>query len=144
MSACEMPEQNASQQEIRDILTTAKTIAVVGLSKNPDKDSNRVARYLLEQGYDVIPVNPTCTEALGRPCYPDLKSIPSEVGPIDLVNIFRRPEDVPPVVEQAIAMGAGCVWMQLGIAHNDAAEQARAAGLRVVMNKCTKIEHHTL
>jgi predicted CoA-binding protein len=97
-----------------------------------------VAKYLKENYYIIVPVNPGQKEILGEKCYSNLKAIPF---PIDLVDIFRKPEAIPPVVEDAIEIGAKVVWMQLGLAHNQAADKARKAGLQVVMNKCIKIEH---
>lgn len=126
---------------IREILEQSKTIAVIGRSPRPDRDSHRVARYLKEQGYRVIPVHPRAREVLGERCYPRLLDVP---GPVDLVDIFRRSEDVPPVVDEAIAKGAKAVWMQLGITNEEAAEKARRSGLAVVMDKCTLIEHKRL
>jgi len=138
---CEMPLQNTSGDQIRNILATARTIAIVGLSPNPDRDSCRVAAYLQQHGYTIIPVNPGATEILGEKSYPNLREIP---GPVDIVDIFRKPEAVPEIVDEAIAIGARVIWMQLGIAHNVAAEKARAAGLQVVMNRCIMIEHRNL
>lgn len=138
---CEFPEQNASQAEVSQLLEQARTIAVVGISPKPDRDSHKVAAYLMEQGYTVYPVRPGCKEILGRQCYRSLEDLPQ---PVDIVDVFRRPDAMPEVVEQAIANGAGAVWMQLGLANNAAAERAREAGLQVVMNKCTKIEHMRL
>lgn len=138
--ACELPLSNASETEIGEILDTARTIAVVGVSDKPERDSFRVARYLQEHGYRIIPVNPALTEVLGTRCYPDLASIPAEVA-VDVVDVFRKPEFIPAIVEDAIARGALTVWMQLGLAHNAAAAKARAAGLRVVMDRCIKVEH---
>ena len=112
-------------------LTNSKTIAVVGLSDNPDRPSNRVCKYMQEQGYRIIPVNPAIQEALGETSYPDLKSVPE---PIDIVNIFRRSELVPPVVEEAIEVGAKYIWMQDGVIHDEAAAKAEAAGIPVIMN----------
>lgn len=127
--------------EIKKILTQAKTIAVVGLSPKVGRPSNDVARYLVDAGYTVIPVNPGQTEILGKKCYPSLLDIPQK---IDVVNIFRRSDQVGPVVEQAIAIGAQVVWMQEGIVNEDAAAIARAAGLKVVMDRCLKIDHADL
>lgn len=141
MQGCEIPEYNPPDEEIVNILKSARTIAIVGLSDKPDRDSYRVASYLKEHGYKIIPVNPKCSEILGEKCYPDLSSIPEKV---DVVDIFRKPEAVPSVVDEAIKIGAGAVWMQLGIAHNEAAEKARKAGLKVVMSRCIKIEHSRL
>lgn len=126
------------KKEIHEILTNSRTIAVVGLSPKDSRPSNQVARYLQEAGYRVIPVNPGQTEILGEKCYASLLDIPE---PVDIVDIFRRPEDVPPVVEQAIAIKAGVVWMQLGIVNEEAAEKARNAGLTVIMDRCLKIDH---
>ena len=127
---------------LASILREAKTIAVVGLSANTTRDSYRVAKYLQGQGYRIIPVNPKLRgPVLGEKPYPDLGAVP---GPIDLVDIFRRSIDVPPVVESAMAIGAPAVWMQLGIIHEQAARKARAAGLDVVMDRCTAIEHRRL
>ncbi len=141
MSGCELPLTNALDEEVARILRQARTVAVVGFSPKPERDSHRVALYLKEQGYVVFPVNPACSEALGGPCHPDLASVP---GPVDVVDIFRKPEAIPELVDQAIAIGARCVWMQLGLAHNEAADKARAAGLDVVMNKCILREHKRL
>ena len=135
---CELPEYNPPSKEIRAILEKYKTVAVVGLSPKPERDSHKVAKYLKESRYRIVPVNPGQKEILGEKCYPNLKAIPF---PIDVVDIFRRPEAIPPVVDDAVEIGAKVVWMQLGIAHNQAAEKARNAGLEVVMSKCIKIEH---
>jgi predicted CoA-binding protein len=124
--------------ELREILECAHTIAVVGLSSSPGKASYRVATYLKHVGYRVIPVNPYSQEILGEKSFPDLESIPE---PIDVVQIFRRSEQVTPFVEQAIRIKAKAVWMQLGIANEGAAEIARSAGLKVVMDRCMKVEH---
>jgi len=123
---------------IAALLATARTIAVVGLSPKPDRPSNQVARYLLAAGYTVIPVNPGQTEILGQVCYPSLGAVPLS---IDIVDIFRRAAEVAPIVEEAIAVKAKAIWMQLGISQEEAAEKARAAGLLVVMDRCLKIEH---
>ena len=128
-------------QSVEDILKEGKTIAVVGLSPKPERDSNRVAKYLQDHGYRIIPVNPMADEVLGEKCYPDLKSIPESV---DVVDIFRKPEDVPPLVDQAIDIRAAAVWMQLDIVNEEAAAKAREAGLAVVMDKCMLIEHQRL
>ncbi len=136
--ACEMPRHNASPEEVRALLQSVHTIAVVGLSDKPYRDSYHVAAYLKDQGYRIIPINPKITEVLGEKAYARLGDVPEK---IDLVDIFRKPEAVPEIVEEAIAIGARAVWMQEGIAHNAAAEKARAAGLQVVMNKCLLKEH---
>jgi len=124
--------------EIARILNESKTVAVVGISEKPDRPSHRVAEYLKRAGYKVIPVNPTLTEVLGQKCYPDLESIP---GKIDVVDVFRKPETVMPVVESAIKVGAKTVWMQEGIINEDAARRATDAGLNVVMDRCMLKEH---
>lgn len=125
-------------KNIKDILDTTKNIAVVGLSPKENRPSNMVARYLMDAGYKIIPVNPGQTEILGQVCYPSLSEIPDKV---DMVDIFRRPEDVPPVVDEAVKIGARSVWMQQGIVNEAAAEVAEAAGLSVVMDRCVKIDH---
>jgi len=124
-----------------DILKSSRVVAVVGLSSNPERPSYRVASYLKEQGYRIIPVNPREDKVLDEVAYPDLSSIPTRV---DVVDIFRRPEEVPAIVEQAIKIGARAVWMQEGIVHEAAAAQAREAGLLVVMDKCMLKEHEKL
>jgi predicted CoA-binding protein len=136
--ACEMPISNATPEEIRDILRAAHTVAVVGLSDKPDRDSYQVANYLHKAGYRIIPVNPAVPSVLGEKSYPSLRDVPDK---IDVVDIFRKPDAVPGIVEDAIAVGAKVVWMQEGIAHNAAADRARAAGLRVVMSRCILKEH---
>jgi predicted CoA-binding protein len=123
------------------ILREFRNIAVVGLSANSKRSSYRVASYLAEQGYNIIPVNPNTQEVLDKTSYPDLGSIPEKV---DVVEIFRRPEDVVPVVEEAIKIGAKAVWMQEGIVNEEAAARARGAGLLVVMDKCMLKEHRRL
>ncbi|MDA1216486.1 MAG: CoA-binding protein [Chloroflexi bacterium] len=119
-------------------LKESKTIAVVGLSPKSERDSYRVARYLQEAGYRIIPVNPAVDEVLGEKSYPDLKSVPMS---IDMVDVFRRSEQVPPVVDEAIQVGVKFIWMQDGVIHEEAAEKARAAGIPVVMNNCAMREH---
>lgn len=126
---------------IPDIIRQAKRVAVVGLSANHDKPSYHVAEYLQAQGYDIIPVNPTLSDWNGLKAYADVKDVP---GTIDIVDIFRKPEDVPPVVDAAINKGAKTVWMQKGIVNTAAAEKARAAGLHVVMDHCLMVEHQQL
>ena len=124
-----------------ELMRDAKTIAVVGVSSNPTRASNEVAQYLQQHGFTVYMVNPRETEVLGQPAYDSVKDLPE---PVDIVDIFRRSPDVPPVVDDAIEAGAKVVWMQLDIFHEEAAEKARDAGLEVVMDKCTKIEHRNL
>lgn len=123
---------------IRDVLARSKVIAVVGLSSKPHRPSHGVARYLQSVGYRVIPVNPNEKEVLGEKSYPRLEDVPVQV---DIVDIFRRSEFIPPVVEAAIAIGARAVWMQEGVIDEEAAARARAAGLEVVMDRCTLKEH---
>lgn len=122
---------------LRRILENHKVIAMVGLSPKAERPSNGVARFLMARGYTVIPVNPGQKEILGQPCYPDLRSIPVKV---DMVDVFRNADDVPPIADEAIAIGAKSLWLQLGIIHAAAAEKAAAAGLDVVMDRCPKIE----
>lgn len=126
---------------LRRILKENHTVAMVGLSASWYRPSNFAAKYLLDHGFQVIPVNPRCDEVLGQRCYPDLESIP---GQVDVVDLFQRPGNVPPFVEQAIRIGARVVWMQLGIVNEEAAARAREAGLEVVMNRCMKIEYARL
>lgn len=121
------------------ILSTYKTFAVVGCSPNPARPSYGVASFLQAEGYEVIPVNPTCPECLDMPTYPDLTSIPPERG-VEVVDIFRRSEFVGPIVDEAIAIGAKAIWMQVGVIDKDAARRAETAGLDVVMDTCPKIE----
>jgi predicted CoA-binding protein len=135
---CESPLQNPGNDEVRAILSSYRTVAVVGLSDKPHRDSHRVATYLQRAGYRVIPVNPMVTEVLGEKAYPSLRDVPEA---IEIVDVFRRAEAVPAIVDDAIAVGAKVVWMQDGIVHNEAAGKARAAGLQVVMNKCMLREH---
>jgi hypothetical protein len=130
-----------SDHDLKEILLSAKTIASVGLSSNQNKESYWIAAYLKEQGYKLIPVNPTADEILGEKAYPDLQSVPEL---IDVVQVFRRPEDVPPVVDDAIKAGAKVVWMQEGIVHEGAAQKARQAGLQVVMDACMRATHRRL
>jgi predicted CoA-binding protein len=125
--SCEIPDSNPPGNEIKEILENSKTIAVVGLSDNPERDSYRVGKYMKDHGYTVIPVNPVKTEILGEKSYPDLSSIPSRV---DIVDIFRNIEAIPGIVEEAIKIRAKVVWMQLSLAHNE--------------SKCLKIEHAKL
>ena len=121
--------------QLRDLveqqLTESKTIAVVGLSPNMERDSNRVAQYLKDVGYRIIPINPTVEEVLGEKSYPDLKSVPE---PIDMVDVFRRSDLVAPVVDEAIEVGAKFIWMQDGVVDDESAERARAAGIPVIMD----------
>lgn len=124
--------------DIKEILTGHKTVAVVGLSPDAGKPSHEVAAYLKGAGYRIIPVNPACSEVLGETCYPTLADVPGEV---EIVDVFRRSEFLPEIVEQAIAKGAKVVWMQEGIVNEGAAQRAREAGLEVVMDRCMLKEH---
>jgi predicted CoA-binding protein len=137
-TTCELPDYNPPSDEIIEILRKCRTIAVVGLSPKESRDSNRVAKYLMDQGYEVVPVNPGQREILGKPCFRTLGDIPF---PIDMVDLFLNPTRVPPVVDQAIEIGVHAIWMQEGVVHNEAAQKARKAGIPVVMNKCIKKEH---
>lgn len=123
---------------IEEILKNSRTVAIVGLSSNPERPSNVVGKYLKEKGYNIIPVNPTEKTVLRKKSYPDLASIPRKV---DVVDIFRKSEDVPPIVREAIKIGAKAVWMQEGIKNAEAAAEAKKAGLKVVMNHCMRKEH---
>ncbi|MGA9121625.1 MAG: CoA-binding protein [Bacteroidota bacterium] len=129
------------KEEIRALLEQARSIAVVGLSDRPERDSYRVARYMQEHGYRIIPVNPHLSSVLGLACLPDLDSI---AEPVDIVDIFRRPEYLPEIVEAAIRLKAGAVWTQIGIVHEEAAQRAIGAGLNVVMDRCLMVEHRML
>jgi len=128
-------------KDIRNILENTKVIAAVGLSSKPERPSHQVSRYMQEHGYRIIPVNPGESEVLGEPAYPDLASVPE---PVDTVQIFRAPEHVPPIVDEAIRLGIKTIWMQDGAGHEEAAEKARAAGARVVVNDCMMRQHGRL
>ncbi|MCL4504387.1 MAG: CoA-binding protein [Deltaproteobacteria bacterium] len=127
-----------AESAINKILKDYHTIAVVGLSSNPERPSYQVAQYLQRHGYRIIPVNPGCQEILGEKCYPTLKDIPF---PVEVVDIFRKVEAIPAIVDEAITKGAKAVWMQLELEEPVSAEKARQAGLQVVENRCMKIEH---
>lgn len=135
---CEIPKINAPAPEIDALLKSAKTIAVVGLSPKPERPSHGVSAYMQSQGYRIIPVNPGQKEILGETAYASLLEIPDKV---DVVDVFRDPDAVPEIVDQAIQIKAKAVWLQEGIVHNDAAAKARAAGLVVIQNKCILKEH---
>ena len=128
-------------QTLRKILSETKTIAVVGLSANWYRPSFFAAKYMQDHGYRIIPVNPAYTEVLGQKCYASLRDIPE---PVDMVDCFRKSADIPDIAQDAIAMGAKTLWMQIGVINEAAAEQARTAGLQVVMDRCVKIEHARL
>ncbi len=134
-----MPTQSFQDPAtIRKILGSARTIAVVGLSSKPDRPSNQVARYLRERGYRIVAVNPNEREVFGDPAYPRLSEVPV---PIDVVDVFRRSEYVSRIVDEAIAIGARAIWLQIGVVDAEAAARARSAGLDVVMDRCLKVEH---
>ena len=127
-----------SLDPVASILNPSRTVAIVGASSNPLRPSHEIAAYLQRAGYRIIPVNPNETEVLGEKCYPRLEDVPE---PVDVVDVFRHPEHVPPVADSAIAVGAKVLWLQLGIENPAAAEKARAAGLTVVENACILVEH---
>jgi hypothetical protein len=126
---------------IREILKRSKTIAVVGASPKPGRDSGTIADYLARKGYTVIPVNPAYAEIFGKKCFPDLTSIGA---PVDIVDIFRRPDEVMPIVDEAIRIRAGTIWMQLDVVNEDAARRAEEAGLNVIMDRCIAVEYRRL
>ncbi len=130
----------ALDDQIRELLKTAHTIGVVGLSDKSWRPSYDVAAYLRSAGYTVVPINPQVKQVLGLPAYPDLNAAARE-HPIEIVDVFRKPEFVPEIVEQAIAIHATAVWLQLGVVHRAAARRAHDAGLIVVMDRCIKVEH---
>ena len=132
---------NPSSDEIKNILERSKRIAIVGLSPKEERDSNKVAKYLIERGYEIVPVNPGQKEILGQDCFKTLTDIPFQV---DVADLFLNPQRVLPVVDQAIEIGAPVLWLQIGVIHNEAAQKARAAGLTVVMDRCIMREHKKL
>ncbi|MBI4516636.1 MAG: CoA-binding protein [Deltaproteobacteria bacterium] len=132
---------NPPDDVIRALLSRRLTIAVVGCSPDPKRDSYRIAQLLLERGHRVLPVNPNAHEILGQWAYPDLRALPR---PIDLVDVFRRSEHVGPIVDDAIAIGAAALWLQLGVIDEAAAARARRAGLTVIMDRCPAIEYQRL
>jgi predicted CoA-binding protein len=136
-----MPHSNPSDQELRELLTNATTIAIVGASSNPDKESYGIMKKLLSVGYHVIPVNPKETEILGQQSYPSLIDVPE---PIDIVDVFRRAEDTPAIADDAVTVGAKALWLQTGISSEDAAARAKAGGLMVVMDTCIGATHTLL
>jgi uncharacterized protein len=127
------------EPDVEKVLTSYRTWAIVGCSPNPERDSNQIAAFLQEDGYKVIPVNPSAEEILGERCYPDLQSIPADAG-VEVVNPFRRSEDAGVHVDEAIEMGAKAVWLPRGVIDEAAAERARAAGLDVVMDRSPRTE----
>ncbi len=135
---CEIPDYNPPGKEIIDILKESRTIAIVGCSPKTNRDSYKVAKYLLDHGYKVIPVRPAINTILDQKTYPDLKSIPESV---DIVDIFRRPDTIPEICEDAVKIGAKIVWMQAGLASSKGAKIARDKGLKVIQSKCIMVEH---
>lgn len=135
------PPMLHTDSELRALLRRSRTIAVVGMSDNPDRPSHYVAEFMRERGYTIVPVNPRHEEVAGMRCYPDLHAVPV---PIDIVNVFRRAPDVPPVAEDAVAVGAKALWIQLGILSPTAVRIAEAAGLDTVMDLCIKVEYARL
>ena len=133
--------ENPSDTQIFDILAKPKTIAVIGCSPDPDRDSNQIAALLKAKGHTVIPVNPNCQEILGEQCYASLKDIPKQ---LDMVDVFRRSEFVAQIADEAIAEKASILWLQLGVIDEAAARKAQAAGLTVVMDRCPAIEYRKL
>jgi predicted CoA-binding protein len=136
-----MAYQHPSDQEIANILKTCKRIAVVGLSNKPDRASYQVAKYMQEAGYEIIPVNPVVDEVLGMKA---VKSLADLDGEVDIINVFRRSEETVPIAEAAAKTNAKVFWLQLGIINEEAGEIAAKAGMKVVMDKCIKVEHHRL
>jgi predicted CoA-binding protein len=136
-----MAHINPPDETLRQLLVEARTIAMVGASANPEKASHEIMKRLLLAGYHVIPVNPRETQVLGQKAYPSLESIPE---PVDIVDVFRRSEDTPPIADAAAKIGAKALWLQIGVSNEDTAARAKAAGLIVVMNKCIGTTHAAL
>jgi predicted CoA-binding protein len=136
-----MPHRNPSDQDLKGLLSAASTIAIVGASSNPERPSNGIMRKLKSVGYRVIPVNPKETEVLGERAYPSLLDIHE---PIDIVDVFRRPEYTPAIADDAVKVGAKALWLQSGVSNEDAAARAAAGGLTVVMNACIGVMHAML
>ena len=135
--------QTDDLQPYLSILQSAKTIAIVGLSPKPERDSHHVAQYLQEQGYRIVPINPSATEVLGERSWPSLTEA-AKHHRIDLVDVFRDSAAVPPIADEAIAIGARALWLQIGVCHDEALAKAQAAGLEVVQDRCTLVEHQRL
>jgi predicted CoA-binding protein len=136
-----MAHHNPTDDELRALLTSARTIAMVGASANPERPSHGIMKQLLGAGYRVIPVNPKETEVLGQPAVASLADI---AEPVDIVDVFRRSEDTPAIADEAVALGAKALWLQLGVSNDDAAARATAGGLTVIMNKCIGATHRAL
>lgn len=130
--------------DLRRILGACRTIAVVGLSPQWHRPSFFAAKYMQEHGYRIVPINPSAPEILGQRSYPSVTAAHAAGEKIDMVDCFRKSSDIPPIADEAIAIGAKCLWMQIGVIHEEAAAKARAAGLDVVMDRCVKIEHARL
>ncbi len=130
-----------NDEDLSQILTDTRRIAVVGMSPKPSRPSSQVAAYLIAAGFEVIPVNPGQTTIMGLKCYPDLESIP---GRVDIVDVFRRAAEVPAIVDSTLRIKAKVLWLQLGVIHAEAALRAQAAGLTVIMDRCLKVEHQRL
>jgi predicted CoA-binding protein len=136
-----MPHENPSDETLRTLLTEAKTIAMVGASSNPERPSHGIMKKMLAAGYRVIPVNPRETEVLGQKAFASLRDIPEKV---DIVDVFRRAEDTPPIADEAVAIGAKALWLQSGISNDETARRAHAGGLLMVMDACIGVEHSVL
>jgi uncharacterized protein len=132
--------QGAPSDEVRRILERYRRVAVVGLSPKADRPSHRAMVHMTAYGYEITPVNPACDEVLGAACVASLAEA-AAAGPLEIVDIFRQPEDIPPIVDEAVALGAKVIWMQLGLTSPEAAARARAAGVEVVEDRCIKMEH---
>ena len=141
MASADRDFRNPNDEAIRRLLEETRTIAVVGLSPRPERDSHRIARFLIDRGYTVFGVRPDIDEILGRPCYPRLEDIPER---IDMVDVFRRRDALPEHTDETIAIGAKSLWFQLGLVDEDSARRAQGAGIEVVMNRCIMIEHGRL
>jgi predicted CoA-binding protein len=136
-----MPHQNPSDETLRTLLTEARTIAMVGASSNADRPSHGIMKKMLAAGYRVIPVNPRETEVLGQKAFASLRDIPEKV---DIVDVFRRAEDTPPIADEAVAIGAKAIWLQSGISNDETARRAEAGGLLTIMDACIGVEHSLL
>jgi len=136
-----MPHQNPPDEQLRTLLTEARTIAMVGASSSPDKPSHGIMKKMLAAGYHVIPVNPRETEVLGQKAFASLRDIPEKV---DIVDVFRRAEDTPPIADDAVAIGAKAIWLQSGISNDDTAARAQKGGIMAIMDACIGVEHSLL
>jgi predicted CoA-binding protein len=136
-----MPHQNTTDDQLRKLLTDARTIAMVGASSSPDRPSHGIMKKMLAAGYRVIPVNPRESEVLGQKAYPSLRDVPEKV---DIVDVFRRAEDTPPIADEAVAIGAKALWLQSGIVNDETARRAQAGGLLAIMDMCIGVEHALL